>query len=162
RVERERARDADALALPAGELMREARHLGGSKSDELEELGDPLAPVALRRAVDLQRLADDVARRHARIERRERILKNDLHLAPVGAQLPLGKMRDVPPGDPDRAGGRLDQAQHGPGESRLAAAAFADEPESLAARNREAHAVERQNLPDRPAQQALLHGEMFL
>src|SRR5262249_57242800 len=100
RVERERSRDADALALPAGELMREARHLGGSKSDKLEELGDPLAPIALRRAVDLQRLADDVARRHARIERGERILKDDLHLAPIRPQLAFLQMRDVAPADP--------------------------------------------------------------
>ena len=161
-VERERAGDADALALPAGELMREARHLRGGKPDQLEQLGDALAASGLRQPVNLQRLADDVPRRHARIERGERILKDDLHLAPVRPQLALAQMRDVTAADLDGPGGRLDQAEHGPGQGRFPAAAFADEPEGLAARNREAHPVERQHLPHGPAQQALLHREMFL
>ena len=39
RVDGERAGEADALALPAGELRREALAVVGLEADELEELG---------------------------------------------------------------------------------------------------------------------------
>src|SRR6202790_1472191 len=67
RTERERARDADALALTAGKLMRKILHLVGSQAHLLEQLGNPLALfVARGEAVDAERLADDIARPHTR------------------------------------------------------------------------------------------------
>ena len=45
--DREGARDADALTLPARELVRIAVGMIGSKPDELEQLHDPIAPTAL-------------------------------------------------------------------------------------------------------------------
>ena len=46
--ERQRARDADALALAAGELMRIVLHLVGAQADLLEQLGDALALLRCR------------------------------------------------------------------------------------------------------------------
>jgi len=50
-----------ALALAAGEFVREAPHMVGLQADRLEKLHDALLEVAPRlgKIVDLQRLADD-------------------------------------------------------------------------------------------------------
>jgi hypothetical protein len=70
RVERERARDADALALAAAESVREASHVLGSQAHEAHELLDALLPfVAVLHTVHQERLADDVEHRHARVQR---------------------------------------------------------------------------------------------
>src|SRR6195256_6946709 len=72
RPERERPRDADALPLAAGELVRIVQHLIRPEPDLLEQLGDPLPLFAAgRHAMDAERFADDIASRHARIEGRE-------------------------------------------------------------------------------------------
>ena len=87
RVERQGAGDADALALATGEGMRVATHVLRPQPDFLEQLLD--APVGLGtfgELVDRESLAHDRADRHARIERRERVLKDDLHLAPQPPQ----------------------------------------------------------------------------
>src|SRR5262249_46552162 len=106
----ERPRNADALTLAAGELVREAFHLGSPQADAVEQAGDDLGQrLARRQAMDAQRLADDVAGRHPRVERRERILEDDLHPWADLAQLRLAEMRDVAAVEPDGARGRLDQ-----------------------------------------------------
>ncbi len=82
RVERQRAGDADALALPAGELVRVALGVLGAQADGLEQLEDALLALGLGAdAVDAQRLADDVAHAHARVQRGVRVLEDDLHVA---------------------------------------------------------------------------------
>ncbi len=48
RVERESSRDADALALPAGEFVRVTIHVIRIKSDATQKLGNTIAPLALR------------------------------------------------------------------------------------------------------------------
>ena len=90
RAERQRAGDADALALAARELVREVGHLRGPQADAVEQRRHLRGALALvGHAVDQQRLADDVARGHARVERRERILEDDLHLLAGTAAAPL-------------------------------------------------------------------------
>jgi hypothetical protein len=81
-AQRERAGDADALALAAGELVRVAVGEVGVEADDVEQVLHLLAAVALRGhlGVDLERLADDVADRHARVERGVRVLQHDLDL----------------------------------------------------------------------------------
>ena len=49
RVERERARQADALPLAAAELVRIALEVRRVEADELEQLRDALAPRRARR-----------------------------------------------------------------------------------------------------------------
>ena len=105
RVQRERAGDADALALAAGERVREAVHVGGRQLHQVEQLAHP-PPALLERAhaVDQQRLGDDVGDRHARVERRERVLEDHLHLAPQRPQLGLRQGARRRPGCPTRSG----------------------------------------------------------
>src|SRR5581483_1787688 len=81
-LHRQRAGDADPLPLPAGELVRVAAHVVGLQPDRLQELGHTVPELlpGPRQLVDDERLADDGADRHARIERGERVLEDDLHV----------------------------------------------------------------------------------
>ena len=89
RVQRERARDADALPLAARELVREPVRVLGRQADDAQQLLDALlTPPCPVLPVDAHRLADDVAHRHARIQRRVRILEDDLDLPAHVAHLP--------------------------------------------------------------------------
>ena len=83
------------------------------------------------------------ADRHARIERGERVLEDDLHVAAERAERRGIELRDVAALEPDLAGGRLDQPQDAAAGRRLARAGFADQPERLARRDVEAHIVDR-------------------
>src|SRR5207237_1889930 len=146
---RQRAGDRDALPLAAGEFVRKALYLAAAQPDLVEDLGrQPLLFLATGNIVYLQRLADDIASGHARVQGRERVLEDDLHLPAVGPQLGLAEPRHVIAVELDRAGGRLDQAQHGACHRRLAAAAFADQPQRLALADPEGDVVDRINLAD--------------
>ena len=141
--ERERSRDADALALPAGELVRVALGGVGIQPDGPQQLDDRFAPAgAVADAVNDQRLGDDGADLQARVERGERILEDHLHLAAHGAQRPLVEGAEVRAVELDLAGGRLDQPQQRARQRRLATARFADDAERLAALHLEAHAID--------------------
>ena len=73
-LDRERARDPHALALPPRQLVRVALRERGVETDLIEERGDrALEPV------DLERLAQRLLHGHPRIERAVRILEHDLH-----------------------------------------------------------------------------------
>ena len=65
RVERERAREADALALAAAELVRIARELRRIEPDQLEQLARraPARSGFVPMSMDDQRLLDDRRRR---------------------------------------------------------------------------------------------------
>ena len=81
--ERERAGDGDALALAAGELVRVARRGGLGQADEAKQLATRTRALGARAdAVHVERLADDRADLVARVERAERVLEDDLHVAP--------------------------------------------------------------------------------
>ena len=83
RPHRQRARNRDALALPAGELMRIALGRFRAEPDDVQQLADVLLRLRLgaRDLVQAQRLAEDVGHRHARVERRIGILEHHLHAA---------------------------------------------------------------------------------
>ena len=82
-LQRQCPRDRDALALPAGELVRIAIRHVGQQAHRGQQRGHSLAILgaAGRDAVHRQRLADDVAHLHARIQRAVRILVDHLHAA---------------------------------------------------------------------------------
>ena len=96
RVRGERARDADALLLSAGELVRIAVDEPLAEPDGRHQLANAIALVVPRSEPErLDRLGDDLADSHARIQRRVGILKNHLHVLPRAAQLRAGQLRDV-------------------------------------------------------------------
>ena len=123
----------------------------------LEDVGDTdadlLAPFD--EPVDRQRMPDRLPDRHRRVQRRVRILEDDLHPAPVFAQLALVQLRDVAVLEDDAAVGGADETEQRPPESRLAAAGLADEPEHLALPEVERDVVDRPDLASLPADQAL-------
>ena len=70
RAEGQRPGEADPLALAAGKLVRVAFHRARAEPDLLQKLDDPLPALLLvAEAVDDQRLGQDVADPHARVER---------------------------------------------------------------------------------------------
>ncbi len=123
----QRARDADALALPAAEGIRVAVHVLRLEAHCFEQFPDlRLEFRALDQSVDTQWLADDVHDGHPWVERGEGVLKNDLHLAPQRLHFLRGQFQDVDHlaafTEPHLAGGRRVSAQNAAPGGRLAAA----------------------------------------
>ena len=111
RLERQRPRDADPLALAAGELVRVAVGVLGLQADVLEQLAHARAGSPARRdAVDRAAARRGSARPPARVERRVGVLEDHLHLAPHRAQRRAAQRRDVAPVELDRARGGLGAA----------------------------------------------------
>ena len=82
-LQRDGAGDGDALALAAGEFVREARTgccrvEAGVDAAPSRTRSQRASPVAAD-AVDDQPFLDDLPDRHARVERGERVLEDDLH-----------------------------------------------------------------------------------
>ena len=111
--------------------------------------------------MDAERLADDIASRHARIERGKRVLEDDLHRTPMRTQVGLAEMGDVAAVEPDAAAGRLDQAQDAARDRRFAAAGFADKPEGFSDANRKTDAVHGMHGADVAAKDAASHRIVF-
>ena len=97
RLERERAREADALPLAAAELVRILRRRRRDRARPARTAAAP-APAVHRgsRAVDDERLFDDGADPHARVERRVRILEDDLKMPPRAAKVGRSRARARP------------------------------------------------------------------
>ena len=126
----DRPRDADALALPAGEFMRIAVDLVGQEPHLGHHRLHPLLHLGLLEvgAEGDQRLGDDLTHGHARVQGSQRVLEDDLHLAPQiahAAIVELGKILAQPDRAPATQG---EQAQNGAAEGRFAAAGFTDQP----------------------------------
>src|SRR5262249_39932075 len=112
--------------------------------------------------VDDQRLADDVAGRHPRIERGIGVLVDHLHLTAVGQHSVLVETGDVLAANPDSPGSRLEQFEDGPSSRRLAATALADEPQRLAAADVKRDAVDRIDLAGNAGKYAGMDREVLL
>ena len=84
------------------------------------------------RGVYPQRLAHDLANRHARIEASERVLEDDLQIPSQRAQRTFGQLPERLPHPHDATGGGSQQLQRGAHEGRLAAAGFTHHAERLA------------------------------
>ena len=87
-IHRERSRNSDPLALASGELTRPASQKIPGQRDTLQQCGDALAARAPVRFDPLhaQRLGDDLFDAHPGIQRRIRILEDDLRVAPEPTQ----------------------------------------------------------------------------
>ena len=162
RLDRQRAGDADALALPAREFVRVAARVLGREADERQQLGDPCGARRSRvQAVRRQRLGERVADPPARIQARVRVLEDDLQAPPIGPHRPRRQGHEIDAFEPDRAGARLDQLQHRTADRALARSRFADQPEHLARRDVEADVVDRADRTVAPAEVLLqaLHAQ---
>ena len=163
RVQRQGARDADALPLPAGKLVRVAVEHVAAHADHLQQLLDLAVALGGRAdAVYVQRLTNGLRDRAARAQRGEGVLEDDLHLA-AHLEPARGRGRgQVLALEDHLAAGRLLQLQDRAAKRRLAAARLADQAERLAEFERKAHAVDRLHLGDDPAQETAPHGEVLL
>ncbi len=149
----ERHGDHDALALPAGKLMRigaEPR-LGVWNADLGEEFDHALARRVLpAHAMKFEDFRDLLRDRVQRIERGHGLLKDHGDAcAANGAQLALADVEHVLPGEKRLAGGeraRRQQPHDRERADRLAGAGFADERQRLAALDREGDAVDGERL----------------
>src|SRR4029079_11634090 len=154
--------DPDPLALAARELVRVAAGVVGREADRVLERLHLLAPLRRRPdLVDPETLADAVADRRSWVERRVRVLEDDLHPPPVRLELLAGQLRDVPALDEDLAGRRLDQAEQDATDRRLAATRLADQADGLAAVDREADAVDGLDRGDLAAQHPAVDREVL-
>jgi hypothetical protein len=146
------AGDADALALAAGELVRVAPGVLGQQADDIEELAHALLARGLvADLVHVERLGEDLAHRHARVERGIGILEDDLHVAAHPPQVALAEVGDLLALEAHRAPGRVHQAEHEAAGRRLAAARFAHQRQGLAAGDLEAHVLDGAHHADQPA-----------
>ena len=93
-------------------------------------------------AVDDQAFLDDLLHRQARVERRERVLEDHLHLRPERPHLGLRLRVEAVALPVDRAAVIVQQLQDGLAERRLAGAGLADDAERLAAPQLQADVVD--------------------
>src|SRR6185369_8000541 len=142
-LERERARDADALALAARELVRIALERAGVHADQLHQPACALQRRGARQAVVHRPLDERFAHGAARIERAVRVLEDDLHAPAQQAQRARRNPCEVVAAETDLASARLDQAQDAAGEGRLAGPRLAHDAERLALAHLDADVARR-------------------
>ena len=131
-------------------------HQLGPQPDAFEQRRDPLAPFAALPApwwissgsptmspTVMRGLSDAIG-----------ILEDHLHAPPVRQHLRRFQRRDVGSVQQDLPAGRLQQFQQGPADGRFAAAALAHQPQRLAGRDVEGHAVHRIDVAGRAARTA--------
>ncbi len=98
-----------------------------------QQLVDARLPLfAAVEVVDAERLRNDFAHGHTRVERCVRILKDDLELAAHVAHATAAERRDVLAVEDDPPRRRPQQLDHGASERGLPATRLADEAECLA------------------------------
>src|SRR3954471_2808560 len=165
RLDRKRACEADALALGAAQLVRVAEAQLRAQPDLVEQLRHlRVERLAAMQPLHAQRLADDLSARHARVERRVRILEDHVHVAAQRPHLATREVRDVAAAQLDRSARRLEQAHGAVRDSALAAPGLADEAEQLARRDRERDTVDgvhRRALRDDAVARAEVHHEVL-
>ncbi|GAA3151743.1 hypothetical protein GCM10020001_089120 [Nonomuraea salmonea] len=138
----------DALALAAGELVRErAGDLGGlGQAYPAEQVERPCAGLVAGAAVQRHDLGDLGADPHERVERGHRLLEDHGQLAPAQPLEPaLRHAHQVVLAEPRRArgGDALGQQAHERQRGqRLARPRLADQPDPLARRDAERHVAD--------------------
>src|SRR5258708_39663688 len=97
----------------------------------------------------LERLTDDVSDRHARVQRRVRVLEDHLHPAAHLAHLLAAELRVLDAVELHLAGGRLVELEDRAAGRGLTAAGLADEAERLALLDEEVDPVDGARSADR-------------
>jgi hypothetical protein len=152
RLDRERARDRDALLLAARQFMRVPVAEIGGQFHHLQQARDATFDFRRLELARLQRDRDRLADRAARIERRARILEH--HLDGSAARRAGGPIREVASLEQDRSLARLRQSQDHPRDGRFARPALAREPEDFALGQLETDVGDRLHLALDPAEQS--------
>ena len=133
RLERERAGDADTLALTAGKLMRVTVDVLRVEAHDVEELAHGLHALLLRaHVVDRHGLRHDLADGHTRVQARIWILEDELHVAAHLLELLVAHLRDIFALEIHLARGGVGQPHDGAARRGLTAAGFTHEAEGLA------------------------------
>ncbi len=142
RLEDQRAGDADALALASGELAGTPGAVDEGVDADLVEHGVGRGASLLLGAdlPDGQRLGHDVDDPAARVQRRDRVLEDHLHLRAQRAQVAAAERGQLGLAEDDLARGGLLDLDDGPSRRGLAAARLADEAERLPLAHREGDA----------------------
>ena len=157
----ERHRDHHALPLPAGKLVR--IEVGRSRAAAPARRAPAARARARRRRaarqplMHAQRLGDLRADGLQRVERRHRLLEHHAdapaaHARTAPRSLARQQVAPVEHDAPGDARARRQQAHDRERGHRLAAAALADQPRTLAARQREGHARQHRHQPARHRQ----------
>ena len=162
-VDCQRARNRDALALPAGKLMRIFVTVVTAQANLIEQFNHACNALhaCLANAERTHALGDDVANAHARVERRERILKHDLGGSARAAQCLAFECGQFLPFKPDGPASDANQLQQAFAHRRLATTRLADQRQRAPGCNVERHAINRFDLPHHALEQALADREMY-
>ena len=144
RLDGERAGDADALPLAAGELVRVAPGVFRRESDESQQLRARARVGARPRGRAASSGSASVCPTVMRGLSEANGSWKMICSAPRRPRMSrIGQREEVAAFEVHGARGRLEQAQHEPAGRRFAAARFADERQRLADGDLEAHAVDR-------------------
>ena len=128
RLQHQGACNRHALALAARERMRTPFEYGGRQAHALEHVMHALAAFLGRQRLEVeQRLLNDVEDTLARIQRAERVLVDQLDLAPQLAQGLAAQAREFGAGDADASRCRACQAHDVAYGRGLARARLADD-----------------------------------
>jgi hypothetical protein len=111
--------------------MRIAIRCGRQQTDQFEQLFDLPGEIAGGDTVVADRLRQNVANPHSRIERTERVLEYDLHPLPVALTLLALEIGDVTPLEFDAAGRRLLKSKNESRQSGFSGPGFADNAEAF-------------------------------
>ena len=123
RLQRDRARHRDALALAAAELVRVSLDRGRRQADHVEQFGDASIELgACEPLVGEDGLGNDGLDAQPRVERGVRILEHRLHLAPPRALVGALQRGYVAAVEKDAAGARCVEPEDQLGAGGLAAA----------------------------------------
>ncbi len=163
RLQDQRAGDADALALAAGELVRVAGEGVGREADLGEDRLDllPALRLVLADAVGGHALGQDRLDVLPGVEAAQRVLEDHLETAAERPHLLARQLRQVGAVEDDPAVGDVVQPQDRPAERRLAAARLADQAVRLTGLDGQRDAVDRVDVAHRAVEEeALLDREV--
>src|SRR5690606_29080714 len=148
-LHRERAGDADALALTTGELVRVPLGEQRIQTHRVHDVLDAVAPrLALVEAVDRERLADDLPHAHARVQAREGVLEDHLHPATEASEFAALELRELGTGEVHSAVRRPVELEDGATGGGLAATGLTHEPQRFALAHIEVQAVHSAHVCD--------------
>jgi hypothetical protein len=163
RTQDQRASDPDPLALAARKLVWIATGGLPTQPDPLQHLAhQSLAFGAAPDPVRGQPLSHDLADGHSGVERADRILEDDLHVAAKILQVGAAQGQHVPTLEFDRAFRGLQKPEQSPPQSGFPAPRLANQSQGLSRHYLEVHAVHCTDLTDRALQDSPPDGEVLL